>query len=111
MDIILNPRKVTKFFALIFILVTLAHIAVKSTSFLVGNRHVVGLFDLISLFDLDKEKNIPTFCSTIALVFCSALLAIIALARKKIGEGYFFWLGLSIIFLFISIDEFAAIHC
>lgn len=110
MDIVLKPRSITKFFAFIFLLLTLAHIAVKSTSFLVGNRHVVGLFDLISLFDLDKEKNIPTFCSAAALVFCSTLLAIIALARKKMGKDYFCWLGLAIIFLFLSIDEFAAIH-
>ncbi|MDN3509774.1 MAG: hypothetical protein QY310_13315 [Candidatus Jettenia sp. CY-1] len=110
MDIVLKPKSITKFFAFIFLLLTLAHIAVKSTSFFVGDRHVVGLFDLISLFDLDKEKNIPTFCSAVALVFCSILLAIIALAKKKMEKDYFCWLGLAVIFLFLSIDEFAVIH-
>jgi hypothetical protein len=110
MDIILTPKKVTWFFALIFILLALAHIAVKSTSFLVGERHVMGLFDLIMLFDLDRERNIPTFFSSAGLFTCSALLAVIAFARKKIRENYLSWLGLAAIFLFLSIDEFVALH-
>ncbi|MCF6158076.1 MAG: hypothetical protein E3K32_05790 [wastewater metagenome] len=110
MDMVLKLKNTPKFFAFIFLLITLAHIIVKSIAYFVGDRHVVGLYHLVSLFDLDKEKSIPTFCSTIAILSCSVLLAFIAFTKKKIGEGYFYWLGLSIIFLFLSVDEFTCIH-
>ncbi|MCF6159068.1 MAG: hypothetical protein E3K32_10980 [wastewater metagenome] len=110
MDIVLPPKKIAKFFALVFILITLVHITVKSASFFVGNRHIFGLFDLIMLFDLDRERNIPTFFTTAALLTCSTLLAAITFAKRKTGEGYLLWLSMAAIFLFLSIDEFAVLH-
>jgi len=67
-------------------------------------------FWLIPLFDFDTEGNIPTLYSSFALIFCSLLLALIASTHKKQNSSYYQWIGLSIIFLFISIDEIAEIH-
>ncbi len=65
---------------------------------------------LFSLFNFDSEMNIPTFYSSLALLLASMLLVVIVLNHKKQGTPYFRWLGLAIIFLFLSIDETSCIH-
>ena len=68
------------------------------------------IFGLIPLFDFDSEYNIPTLYSSFALIFCSILLAFIASTQKKQNSSYYPWIGLSIIFLYLSVDEIASIH-
>jgi hypothetical protein len=68
------------------------------------------VYGLVPLFDFNTEANIPTFYSSLALISCSILLAFIFLAHKRQGSSYKPWRGLSIIFLFLSIDEIATIH-
>ena len=68
------------------------------------------IYGLILLFDFNTEKNIPTLYSSIALICASILLSFIAFARKKSNSSYIYWFGLSLIFLFLSIDEISLIH-
>lgn len=68
------------------------------------------VYGLVPLFDFDTEKNIPTLYSSVALLFASTLLANITLTRKRNELSYLPWLGLTIIFLFLSMDEFWSIH-
>jgi hypothetical protein len=65
---------------------------------------------LIHLFDFNIENNIPTLFSSLILIFCSILLAFIASTHKKQDSSYYPWAGLSLIFLFLSVDEIASIH-
>jgi hypothetical protein len=66
---------------------------------------------VVSLFFVDKEGNIPSFYSALALLFCSLLLAIIAISKKREKDySVIYWRGLSFIFLYLSIDEAASIH-
>jgi hypothetical protein len=63
------------------------------------------------MFNLNSEENIPAFFSTLLLLFSSILLVIIAFAVKKSDAPYFYhWLGLSLIFLFLSMDESLSFH-
>ena len=68
------------------------------------------IYGLVPLFDFDTERNTPTMYSAIALIFASVLLLYIALTHKKLKLPYIMWLGLSVIFLFLSIDEVTKIH-
>ena len=105
MDIVLKPKSVVRFFVLIIICLSLAHIARYLLLFYFGRSY--GLY----LFDLDEERNIPTLYASITLLFCSVLLSIIAFARKNGSMSAFLqWLGLAGIFLFLSIDEAVIIH-
>lgn len=105
MDIVLKPKSVARFFALIVIGLGLAHVARYLLLFYFGRSF--GLF----LFDLDREQTIPNLYSSVALLFCSVLLTIIAFAKKSGSKAAFLqWLGLSGIFLFLSIDESVSIH-
>lgn len=67
--------------------------------------------NLIRLFHVDREANIPSVLSALALLFCSILLATIARVKKLAGNRYFsHWTALSILFGLLSLDELVSIH-
>ncbi len=65
----------------------------------------------IRFFSLSWEQNLPTWVSSLLLFSCSALLLLNAL-RARVSQSKYtaHWWGLSVIFLYISLDEFATIH-
>ncbi|MEG4491040.1 hypothetical protein [Microcoleus sp. D3_18_C4] len=65
----------------------------------------------ISLFNLDREINYPSWYSSFTLLFCAILLGIIASAKKKQGDRYFgHWKALALMFVFFSLDEILSLH-
>ncbi len=108
MDIILKTKQITRVFALIVIFLTLAHIIGQWAALYLGleGEHK----SIVVWFDLDEELNFPSYYATVSLLFCSLLLAIITFAKKKNGEQYIYWLGLAVVFLFLSVDESIGIH-
>lgn len=68
------------------------------------------VYGLVPLFDLSEENNVPTLYASFTLLVASFLLLIIAIKHKMSDSASLPWFGLSIIFLFLSIDEFAQIH-
>ena len=65
---------------------------------------------IILFFDFDIERNLPTYYSSFALLASSFLLLTITLHFKHKKAKYSYWLGLSAIFAFLSLDEFSVIH-
>jgi hypothetical protein len=68
------------------------------------------LIRLARVFSLDSEMNVPTFYSSLALLFCATLLIIISVSHKRSGKPSLAWLFLAIIFTFLSIDEISTLH-
>jgi hypothetical protein len=63
------------------------------------------------IFALDAERNVPTYFSTILLFIASALLALIATQKRRSGDRFRrHWAGLSLIFLYLSMDEMIGFH-
>lgn len=91
---------------IIFILL-FANVVGIVTKLYFGHGRIYGLFQL---FDFNSEKNIPTLYSSFILITASILLSFIASTHKRLGSSYFYWLGLAIVFLFLSIDETVMIH-
>ena len=61
------------------------------------------------LFNLDGEFNIPAWYSSFTLLFCSGLLKVITAMKTK--DRYFvYWKTLSLIFLYLSLDETFSFH-
>lgn len=108
MDIILKPKHLTIFFSIIVVCLTLAHIAIQCSYLALGNKSIFE--PLVPFFDFNAEHNMPTFFSSVSLMFCSLLLTIITFAKKKSGERSIRWLGLVVVLLFLSIDELMMIH-
>ena len=106
MEIKLAPKNVARFLGWIVLFFSLAHAAGLFSRFVLGHDTVFGLIDL---FDLNSEKNLPTFYASASLLFCAALLALIAVMRWPNRE-WIFWAILTVVFAFLSYDEAAAIH-
>lgn len=65
----------------------------------------------VSLFSVRSEGKIPTWYSACTLLFSSLLLVTIAFAKRVKRDRYFLhWIGLAIIFLWMSLDEATEIH-
>ncbi len=62
-------------------------------------------------FDLDQEANLPTYFASLNLFLAAGLFTAIGLLKRQ-TKGTFFqhWLGLGLIFLFLSIDETSVLH-
>jgi hypothetical protein len=66
---------------------------------------------IANLFDVDRENNVPSFYGGFLLLFNAFLLAAIAIAKKRSRDRYtLHWQGLSIIFFYLSFDEWFSIH-
>ncbi len=78
-----------------------------------AGRYFVGDtgYEFLGFFNLNAENNLPTFYSS-SLIFASSILcSIVGIYRKKSGKKEVaYWLGLSVVLLCLSIDEFAQIH-
>jgi len=84
--------------------------------------NIIGLFlrfgfgyeyakGFVPKFDFDYENNVPTYFSSVLLLIVSCLTYWISMAAKHAGTRYArHWWFLSIIFLFLSLDETASLH-
>ncbi|MDJ1481000.1 hypothetical protein QNI16_10945 [Cytophagaceae bacterium YF14B1] len=62
-------------------------------------------------FDLDGERNIPSFFSMLLLMTTAVILYMISSIKRKFQFTFRnHWLGLSLIFLFLSMDELISLH-
>ncbi|MBD2102714.1 hypothetical protein [Leptolyngbya sp. FACHB-261] len=103
-----SPRKITQFLVYVVAGLTFANIAAQFCKYFLGRPY---LFGLVPLFDTDIEASIPTWYSSVALLFCALLLALITLIRKQINDRFVLhWGILSFIFLYLSCDEALSIH-
>lgn len=107
MTITLQPRQIFRNNLYLLLLLLAANLLGIFSKLYLDRDQVFGL---IPLFDFNTEKNVPTLYSSIALLAASGLLAFVASKYRKINTSYIPWLGLSLIFLFLSIDEMASIH-
>jgi len=104
MNIDIAPKTVARWLGILTLFLTLAHLLGFALELYTGRTY--GLF----LFDLDRERSIPTFFATIILLLSTVLLGIIAVGYRQKNHPYFYWAGLSLVFLFLTLDEAAAIH-
>jgi hypothetical protein len=73
--------------------------------------HHSNVFGLVPLFDLDKEKNIPTFFQTSVLLLNAFLLLFITvLERKNKTKPWHYFLVLTIGFFYMALDEWFQFH-
>lgn len=67
--------------------------------------------EFYNAFDANREKSFPNLYSAYALLLCSFLIGLIALARRTAGARYVtHWALLGLIFLYLSVDEALVIH-
>ena len=68
-------------------------------------------YKVFQLFNLDFERNIPTWFSSFLLSINGLLLMSIAYYTRKQDKPYVLhWIGLGLIFFVLSMDEFVRFH-
>lgn len=67
---------------------------------------------LVEKFSLEEEGNFPTYFASLLLLMSSVLFVLIGWTSRTKAQDHNgkYWLGLSGIFLFLSLDEAAQIH-
>jgi hypothetical protein len=105
----ISPKKLIYTLGGTISLLLLIHLLTLISRHVFGHGHLLGIVPLI---DMWSEGNISNYYSSISLLTCSLLLYIIAEGNRRIydGDKYYHWIGLAIIFLFVSIDEMISIH-
>ncbi|WP_276495712.1 hypothetical protein [Pontibacter litorisediminis] len=90
-----------------FVLVVLNLIAIAS-KFYTDHPNAWGI---IPQFELDNERNIPTYFSSFILLLSSALLFVVSVLKQRQFSRYtWHWRLLAIVFLYMSVDESAGVH-
>lgn len=104
----LSPRVVRGALWVIVPGLVLASTAGQYAHYVLGHDHVFGA---VERFSLDGEGNVPSWYSATTLLICAALLGFIAAARRQTGDRWWrHWGALSVLFLYLSIDEGASLH-
>ncbi len=103
----INPARIT---SVLLIIVAFLVFASSSGYFLKFVIRYPGIKNF-SLFNLDCEGNVPTYFSSLILLFSSFLFGLIGFYKKRENDSYVFhWGFLCLIFVYLSLDEAIAIH-
>lgn len=102
----IRPKEVTLLLSTTAVFIVLAH-CMSMFAKTAGHDYLGGL---VPLFDMDREKNIPTFFSILLAMIASGLLCVITLAKRQSSRPWKLWAGLAAIFLLVAIDDFVGVH-
>jgi hypothetical protein len=103
-----SARRVFTRLLLILGFLVAAHIA---TQYALRFLHPAWGIGLMLRLDLEQEISVPTWYSHSLLLVASVLLSVIAADQWRSGARYRrYWMGLAVIFLYLSIDEGASLH-
>ncbi len=108
-DIKIGAQKIAGSYFITIIFLLVIHIAGLILYF---NFDGYKILDITDWFDLAQENNIPSYYSGFALFSCSFFLFIITFSKKTTPPPACkaYWLFLSILFVYLSLDEILAIH-
>ncbi len=105
----LSPEKTTRFLALLVSSLVLCSLFFQFCVYFLPDYPLRDTF--APIFNVNVEQNIPTLYSWSALLFCAALLAVIARVKKSVSDRYVnYWGVLAVIFAYLSLDEALSIH-
>lgn len=108
MIINLHPGQIIKFLIGVVISLTLIHCVLQFLEFGLGYSQISHIR---TIFDFEYDANLTTWYSSVTLLICSLLLAIIAISKQKVQDRFFqHWRFLAIIFAILSLDEVAMLH-
>src|SRR5215213_2138609 len=113
MKVVVSTKRITLALIVVVLFLTLASLGQHFLDYLWSREGWAneGLIAIPLRFNVGEEANVPTWYSSVTLLVCSLLLAVIAAVKKAQGDRYaLHWIFLSVIFLVMSVDEVAMIH-
>lgn len=107
MKLTISPKKITYWLFVIVVALNLFGFMARGIERLLGYNNT----EFVRLFDVSEEANITAWFSSLLLLISAALLSVIAMAKSASAKPYSrHWGFLSLIFLYLSLDEAAKIH-
>lgn len=105
--IYLSPKRIIILLIFIVIGLTIASITGQFFQYY-GFSHSP---QLIEKLNVDGEYTIPSLFSSFSLLFCSFLLGFISRKKWQRNDKYIWkWIGLSVIFFYLALDETISLH-
>ena len=108
MVLAIYAKKIVRAMIIAVLLITLVSFFARVAMYVWGTE---GYLQPLRIVDVSEERSIPAWFESLQFLLCSILLAVIAVAKKRRSDRYsLHWGVLSIILLFLSLDEVASIH-
>lgn len=106
----ISSRKVVRFLAFVVLGLLSFSLLGQLSKVLWGGDHQ-WIVPLAHVFDLDREKNLPSLYSAATLFTCAFLLAMITWVKRQNRDRYVWhWGFLSFIFFLLGTDEWTSLH-
>lgn len=103
----ISAKRVTIAMALVLVVLVVMGFGLDYLKYGLG-REIRGI---TYLFDFDQKTNFPTAFKLFGLLASAALLWVIAAAKRRAGDQYVtHWRILSLIFIYLTMDEEARLH-
>jgi hypothetical protein len=107
----IHTRRIALVLAVIAVYLAIQSIVGRAVEDSYGGSTTILIANLVRVFNVNRESSIPAWYSSSLLLACAALFGVIAASKRDGNQPYArHWTGLAIIFLYLSIDESAAIH-
>jgi hypothetical protein len=108
---VLKPRRVAFILMAIAVCLSLVSITAEYVETRLGRDAASAQTQILDLFSVNAEESIPTWYSATLLLLAGGILAVITAVKQSSRDPHtFYWAGLGVIFVYLSIDESAAIH-
>jgi len=108
MNFQLTPRRVGRWLAFAAALLTFASVAGQVARYTVNHGHYHWY---TALFDLNREANLPNTYQALIILVAAVQLSIISVQKFKTRDRWrLSWLGLSLIFYVLALDENCSLH-
>jgi len=104
----LSPLRVALFLAVIAMLLLIAHLGAEAVRTTIGE----DLPDRATgMWNLDEENNVPTWFASMVLALVGFALAFVGLMKYQERDPHYRqWFAISLIPLFLSLDDMAQLH-
>lgn len=108
MTLSIRPATVARRLTIIAAVLAVAHVVFFVLRYRYDRDYVMGL---APLFDFQLENTMPSYFSALLLMAAAGLIAVIGLALRDARRPWWrHWLGMSLVFVFLSCDEMLALH-
>ena len=104
MELRLTPKKIAQILGAAMVVLIILHVIACLPMLFMGRIYPLGFFSL------DGEHNLPTMFSVALLWFSALLLGCITWAEDKGRLNTLYWLGLTITFFIMGLDESTMLH-
>lgn len=101
-----SPEQLRTGFAVVASVFVAVHVVLQIIRFSTHDHRLGGL---LNAFSLGSDTSIPAYYSALAILFCAVLAFAIA-RQQTVSAAATPWLGLAVIFAFLSVDEMLAFH-